>query len=177
MSSIIRIFSLSSWACHFFHLWGRSRVDGILKNETKNMWYHLELHSSLRQSVTDWIFTDCDNSLLSHKVENFRIERYQHQVYYSTSKFHKNFTVCFMNDSSYIPMRESSITLCISKENKRRVGIFEMSQSQVSTISDERCTVFSKCPHSQPGGDVYFTFLERIHCTWHILRNVYTSPF
>ena len=165
MSSITRSFWLSSWDCHFFHLWGRSRVDRILKNETK------------RQSVTDWIFTDCDNSLLSHKVENFRTERYQHQVYYSTSKFHKNFTVCFMNDSSYIPMRESSITLCISKESKRRVGIFEMSQSQVSTISDERCTVFSEWPHSQPGGDLYFTFLERIHYTWQIPRNEYTPPF
>lgn len=119
----------SSWDYHFFHLWGKSRVDGILKNKTKNMQYHWELSSALGQSSTDWIFTDCDNSLVSHKVKNFGTERYQRQIYYSTWKFYKNFTVCFMNDSSCIPMTESSITLCISKDCRLRVRIFEMTWS------------------------------------------------
>lgn len=39
----------------------------------------------------------------------------------------------FVNDSSYIPMTESTTTTCISKDRKLRVRIIEMTQSQVHT--------------------------------------------
>lgn len=57
-----------------------------------------------------------------------------------------------MNDLSYIPVRESSISYT-SEDSKLRVRIFEMIQSHVSIVSDERLIRFSEYHPSQLEGD------------------------
>lgn len=124
----------SSW--DYLHLLFMMKIKSWLYFERQNKKICNITYSgsnpALGHSTTSWIFTDCDNSLFSIiKSENFRTRRYPHLIYYITLDFHKNFTVCFMNDSSYVSMRESSITTYISKDSKLRVRLFGMTQSQV----------------------------------------------
>lgn len=142
--------------------------------KTWNITYS-ESNWALGHSTTNWIFTDCDNSLFSIiKSENFRTGRYQHQVYYSTLEFHKNFTACFMNDSSYVPIREPSIATCVSKDSKRRPEYLKWPKAKFGAVSEERFLGLSGCHYSQLGGDACLMFLERIHYIWNPPRNVFT---
>lgn len=129
-----------------------------------------ESNSALGPSATNCIFTDCNNSQFCvTKSKNFRTGKYQTQIYYSSMVFIKALLYVLWMILPIDSMRESSITICILKGSILRVRIFEMTESQVSTISNERYAGFSECYHSQPG-DYYLTFLERIHSMCYMPR-------
>lgn len=183
--SITRIFWISS-SWDYLHFLFMRKIKRWLyfaeQNKTKKTWNitYSESNCALGHSTTSWIFTDCDNSLVSIiKSENFRTGRYQHQVYYSTLEFHKNFTACFMNDSSYI-IREPSIATCVSKDSKQRPEYLKWPKAKFSAVSEKRFLGFSGCHYSQREGDACLMFLERIHYIWRLpitLKERFSNSF
>lgn len=89
----------------------------LLMRKVKNWLYCEKWNKKYASSLTQSHFLPKDILLPSEfsqiviilcfsiiKSKNFRSRRCQVPIYYSTMEFHKNFTICFMNDSSYILM-------------------------------------------------------------------------